>query len=80
MQFIGCLFILFFLALFLFFHIARTFFLTLFGIRPGQRTAHKGGENERTAREKQKPQEKKKGGRIIPKGEGEYVDFEEIKE
>lgn len=81
MTYLGCLLSFFLLAYFLFAFAARSFIQTLTGGRARRDGTRRGGREESTARtKKRRTGGKKRQGRIFPKGEGEYVDFEEIKE
>lgn len=80
MKFLGCLFVLTFLGVFLLAAAAKSILRALFGPQPRQDSPRQSArENRSTQSQAKTTQTSKKRSKIFDKNEGEYVDFEEIK-
>ena len=80
MKFLGCLFVLLFLGLFLMLAAAKSVLSFLFGPQRPQDTTRQSQRNAQGGQPHAKSTHSpKKQGKIFDKSEGEYVDFEEIK-
>lgn len=80
MKFLGCLFVLLFLGLFLMLAAAKSVLSFLFGPQRPKDTTRQSQRNTQGGQPHAKSTHSpKKQGKIFDKSEGEYVDFEEIK-